>query len=143
MLTGFQVNGGSQSFNTVNTLRVLGRWMRMFTIPNQASAGHRPLTTAPLIPHSNGNQASLPLAWKSFTPSGRLLPSSNRDRLVDVCEELVKTAAIILPHFDLFGDRYSERTEKAAKGRLYTQAEKEKEKDELLRTSTDNRSHFS
>lgn len=61
------------------------------------------------------------------------MPSSNRDRLVDVCEELVKTAAVLLPHFELFGDRYSERIEKAAKGRLYTQAEKEKEKEEVLR----------
>lgn len=58
------------------------------------------------------------------------MPSSNRDRLVDVCEELVKVSAVILPHFDLLGDRYSERTERAAKGRLMTQAEKEKEKDE-------------
>ena len=68
------------------------------------------------------------MAWKAFTPAGRLLPSSNRDRLVDVCEELVKVAAIVLPHFDLLGDRYSERTEKLEKGRLLTQAEKEKEK---------------
>jgi arsenic resistance protein ArsH len=59
------------------------------------------------------------------------MPSSNRDRLVDVCEELVKTFAIIIPHFDMFADRYSERTEKATKGRLHTQAEKEKEREEL------------
>lgn len=77
-------------------------------------------------------QASLPLAWKAFTPGGRLMPSSNRDRLVDVCEELVKTSAIIWPHFELFGDRYSERMERATRGRLYTQAEKEKEKEEVL-----------
>ncbi|RSH91009.1 hypothetical protein EHS25_010185 [Saitozyma podzolica] len=103
-----QINGGSQSFNTVNTLRILGRWMRMFVIPNQSS---------------------LPLAWKSFTPAGRLMPSSNRDRLVDVCEELVKTSAILLPHSDLLNDRFSEREEKRIKGKLLTQAEKEKEKD--------------
>jgi arsenical resistance protein ArsH len=60
-------NGGSQSFNTVNSLRLLGRWMRMFTIPNQSS---------------------LPIAWTAFTEEGRLKPSSNRDRLVDVCEEV-------------------------------------------------------
>lgn len=60
------------------------------------------------------------------------MPSSNRDRLVDVCEELVKTSAVILPHFELFGDRYSERIERASKGRLYTQAEKEEERDEGL-----------
>jgi arsenic resistance protein ArsH len=69
------------------------------------------------------------MAWKAFTPAGRLMPSSNRDRLVDVCEEIVKVSAIVLPHFDLLGDRFSERTEKLAKGRLLTQAEKEKEKD--------------
>jgi arsenic resistance protein ArsH len=74
-------------------------------------------------------QSSLPLAWKSFTPAGRLKPSSNRDRLVDVCEELVKFSAIVLPHFDLFNDRFSERQEKQVKGRLLTQAEKEKEKE--------------
>lgn len=60
------------------------------------------------------------------------MPSSNRDRLVDVCEELLKASAVIWPHFELFGDRYSERTERATRGRLYTQAEKEKEKEELL-----------
>jgi len=69
------------------------------------------------------------MAWKAFTPAGRLMPSGNRDRLVDVCEEIVKVSAIVLPHFDLLADRYSERTEKIAKGRLLTQAEKEKEKD--------------
>jgi arsenic resistance protein ArsH len=58
------------------------------------------------------------------------MPSPNRDRLVDVCEELVKVSAIVLPHFDLLGDRFSERTEKALKGRLWTQAEKEREKEE-------------
>ena len=58
------------------------------------------------------------------------MPSSNRDRLVDVCEELVKTSAIILPHFELFADRYSERMERATKGRLLTHADKEKEKEE-------------
>ncbi|KIR29633.1 arsenical resistance protein ArsH [Cryptococcus deuterogattii 99/473] len=112
-----QVNGGSQSFNTVNTLRILGRWMRMIVIPNQSS---------------------LPLAWKSFTPAGRLMPSSNRDRLVDVCEELVKMTAILSPHFHLLNDRFSEREEMRAKGRLWTQAEKEKEKEEMEKLRVEN-----
>ncbi|ORY55952.1 flavo protein-like protein [Leucosporidium creatinivorum] len=100
-----QINGGSQSFNTVNLLRQLGRWMRMWTIPNQSS---------------------IPLAWKSFTPTtDRLLPSSNRDRLVDVCEELIKTTLLLLPHRGLLDDRFSEREERRAHGRLRTQAETE------------------
>ncbi|GAA5880557.1 hypothetical protein JCM3774_002008 [Rhodotorula dairenensis] len=99
-----QVNGGSQSFNTVNVLRQLGRWMRMFTIPNQSS---------------------IPKAWTHFTDSDRLLPSSNRDRLVDVCEELVKVTILLQPSFDLLNDRYSEREEKREHGRLRTQAEVE------------------
>ncbi|KAK4198915.1 flavoprotein-like protein [Triangularia verruculosa] len=96
-----QVNGGSQSFNAVNSLRILGRWMRMFTIPNQSS---------------------IPQAWTHFTDAddpvdggSRLKPSSNRDRLVDCMEELVKYTIVMRPHFDLFGDRFSEREE--AKGK--------------------------
>ncbi|KAL2147930.1 hypothetical protein VTI28DRAFT_3408 [Corynascus sepedonium] len=92
-----QVNGGSQSFNAVNSLRILGRWMRMFTIPNQSS---------------------IPKAWTHFTDAddpldggSRLKPSSNRDRLVDCMEEFVKYTIIMRPHFDLFGDRFSEREE--------------------------------
>jgi arsenic resistance protein ArsH len=92
-----QVNGGSQSFNTVNSLRILGRWMRMFTIPNQSS---------------------IPMAYKQFTDAdaieeggSRLMPSGNRDRLVDCMEEFVKYTLVMRPHFDLFGDRYSEREE--------------------------------
>jgi arsenic resistance protein ArsH len=61
------------------------------------------------------------------------MPSSNRDRLVDVCEELVKMSIILLPHAELLNDRYSEREEKRIKGRLETQAEKEKEKDEAAK----------
>jgi len=109
-----QVNGGSQSFNTVNTLRILGRWMRMFTIPNQSS---------------------VPLAWKSFTTSdemggdpiksNRMKPSSNRDRVVDVCEELVKVTCILRGKEVLLADRYSERKEKIEHGKLLTQAEKD------------------
>ncbi|KAI9147466.1 NADPH-dependent FMN reductase ArsH [Paramyrothecium foliicola] len=96
-----QVNGGSQSFNTVNSLRILGRWMRMFTIPNQSS---------------------IPMAYKQFEDEGgdgsgkaRLLPSGNRDRLVDCMEEFVKYTILMRQHFNLFSDRYSERKESAAK----------------------------
>ncbi|GAA5898369.1 hypothetical protein JCM5296_001353 [Sporobolomyces johnsonii] len=99
-----QVNGGSQSFNTVNVLRQLGRWMRMFTIPNQSS---------------------IPIVWQQVDSSDRLKPSSNRDRLVDVCEELVKVTLVLQPHFELLGDRYSEREERRRHGRLRTQAEVE------------------
>lgn len=60
------------------------------------------------------------------------MPSSNRDRLVDVCEELVKMTAILSPHFHLLNDRFSEREEMKAKGRLWTQAEKEKEKEKEM-----------
>ncbi|KAM3530272.1 hypothetical protein NHJ13051_001491 [Beauveria bassiana] len=100
-LSVIQVNGGSQSFNTVNSLRVLGRWMRMFTIPNQSS---------------------IPMAYTQFEDEGgdgggaaRLLPSGNRDRLVDCMEEFVKYTIIMREHFALFGDRYSERKESAAR----------------------------
>lgn len=89
-----QVSGGSQSFNAVNSLRILGRWMRMFAIPNQSS---------------------VPQAHTQFTPEtegSRMLASSNRNRLVDCMEELVKYTIVMRPHFDLFGDRFSEREEK-------------------------------
>lgn len=88
------VSGGSQSFNTVNSLRVLGRWMRMFTIPNQSS---------------------IPQAYTLFTDEGaaegglRLMPGGNRDRLVDCAEEFVKYTIIMRSHFGLFSDRFSER----------------------------------
>ncbi|KAF2665267.1 arsenate resistance ArsH [Microthyrium microscopicum] len=95
-----QCNGGSQSFNSVNSLRILGRWMRMFTIPNQSS---------------------IPKAYTQFTekdgPEGgsRLMPSGNRERLVDCMEEFVKYTIVMRPHFDLFGDRFSERMQRKAK----------------------------
>jgi arsenical resistance protein ArsH len=88
------VSGGSQSFNTVNSLRLLGRWMRMLTIPNQSS---------------------VPKAYELFTKQdaeeggSRLVPGGNRDRLVDCAEEFVKYTIIMREHFDLFGDRFSER----------------------------------
>ena len=71
--------------------------MRMFTIPNQSS---------------------IPIAYKQFTEEdagSRLMPSGNRDRLVDCMEELVKYTIVMRPHFHLFGDRYSEREEKRVK----------------------------
>ncbi|KAF3169462.1 hypothetical protein EYR41_007680 [Orbilia oligospora] len=93
-----QVNGGSQSFNSVNSLRILGRWMRMFTIPNQSS---------------------IPKGYTQFTTDdaeggSRLMPSSNRDRLVDCMEEFVKYTIIMRRHVGLFADRFSEREEKKA-----------------------------
>ncbi|KAJ5708707.1 arsenic resistance protein ArsH [Penicillium malachiteum] len=97
-----QVCGGSQSFNAVNSLRLLGRWMRMFTIPNQSS---------------------IPKAYTQFPDEGqvgdqRLLSSGNRDRLVDCMEEFLKYTILIRPHLELFGDRFSEREEKRAKEEL-------------------------
>ncbi|KAF5020172.1 hypothetical protein F66182_7812 [Fusarium sp. NRRL 66182] len=92
-----QVSGGSQSFNAVNSLRVLGRWMRMFTIPNQSS---------------------VPKAYTQFTSElegSRMIASANRDRLVDCMEELVKYTIVMRPHFDLFADRFSEREERRVK----------------------------
>eukprot|EP00808_Paulinella_micropora_P001033 g48331.t1 len=102
-----EVCGGSQSFNAVNTLRLLGRWMRMITIPNQSS---------------------VPKAWTEFDEHDRMKPSSMRDRVVDVAEELFKFTLLTRSHDRYLVDRYSEREEIAAKGRLLSQAEKEAEK---------------
>lgn len=85
-----QVSGGSQSFNAVNTLRVLGRWMRMFTIPNQSSIAK---------------------AFDEFDEAGRMRPSSYYDRIVDVMEELVRFTVLMRPHIATLTDRYSERKE--------------------------------
>lgn len=93
-LAVMQVSGGSQSFNAVNSLRLLGRWMRMFTIPNQSS---------------------VPNAWKQFDEAGRMTPSSYYDRIVDVMEELVRFTVLLRPHTAALTDRYSERCEAAAK----------------------------
>lgn len=87
-LAVMQVSGGSQSFNAVNTLRLLGRWMRMFTIPNQSSVA---------------------MAYKEFDEVGRMKPSSYYDRLVDVMEELVRFTVLLRPHAHQLVDRYSER----------------------------------
>lgn len=93
-LAVMQVSGGSQSFNTVNDLRLLGRWMRMITIPNQSS---------------------VPKAWEQFHEDGRMKDSEFRDRLVDVMEELYRFTLLTRDHRDELVDRYSERREAAAK----------------------------
>ena len=90
-LAVMQVSGGSQSFNAVNTLRVLGRWMRMFTIPNQSSVA---------------------MAYKEFDEAGRMKPSSYYERIVDVMEELVRFTVLLRPHAAQLVDRYSERKAK-------------------------------
>ncbi|KQM20873.1 arsenical resistance protein ArsH [Novosphingobium sp. Leaf2] len=87
-LAVMQVSGGSQSFNAVNTLRLLGRWMRMVTIPNQSSVA---------------------MAFKEFDDAGRMKPSSYYDRIVDVMEELVRFTILLRPHAAQLVDRYSER----------------------------------
>jgi len=91
-LAVMQVCGGSQSFNVVNQLRVLGRWMRMFTIPNQSS---------------------VPKAYMEFDENDRMKPSPYYDRIVDVMEELVKFTVLLRDHKDQLVDRYSERKESA------------------------------
>ncbi|UYK82614.1 arsenical resistance protein ArsH [Xanthomonas sacchari] len=87
-LAVMQVCGGSQSFNVVNALRLLGRWMRMVTIPNQSS---------------------VPKAWQEFDANGRMKPSAYYDRVVDVMEELVKFTYLVRGRSDYLVDRYSER----------------------------------
>lgn len=91
-LAVMQVCGGSQSFNVVNQLRVLGRWMRMFTIPNQSS---------------------VPKAYMEFDEAGRMKPSAFYDRVVDVMEELVKFTLLLRDQKAFLVDRYSERKESA------------------------------
>lgn len=89
-LAVMQVNGGSQSFNTVNQLRTLGRWMRLLTIPNQSST---------------------PKAFLEFDDNDRMKPSPNYDRMVDVMEELVKFTLLTRGRSDYLVERYSERKE--------------------------------
>jgi len=91
-LAVMQVCGGSQSFNAVNQMRVLGRWMRMFTIPNQSSVAK---------------------AFDEFDGDGRMRPSSYYDRVVDVMEELVKITLLMRDRAPYLVDRYSERKEAA------------------------------
>ena len=88
-----QVSGGSQSFNAVNQMRILGRWMRMITIPNQSSVAK---------------------AWAEFEEDGRMKPSPYHDRIVDVMEELMKFTLLTRGCSDYLTDRYSERKESAA-----------------------------
>jgi arsenic resistance protein ArsH len=92
-LAVMQVSGGSQSFNAVNQLRVLGRWMRMITIPNQSSVAK---------------------AFLEFTDEGRMKPSAYYDRVVDVMEELFKFTLLTRDVSSYLVDRYSERKETAA-----------------------------
>ena len=92
-LAVMQVSGGSQSFNAVNQLRVLGRWMRMITIPNQSSVAK---------------------AFQEFDEAGRMKPSAFYDRVVDVMEELVKFTLLTRGVSGHLVDRYSERVESAA-----------------------------
>lgn len=87
-----QVSGGSQSFNSVNQMRILGRWMRMITIPNQSS---------------------IPKAFLEFDDEDRMKPSSYYDRIVDVMEELFKFTLLTRGQTRYFTDRYSERVETA------------------------------
>ena len=92
-LAVMQVNGGSQSFNTVNQLRILGRWMRLLTVPNQSSVAR---------------------AWDEFDENGRMKPSAYYNRIVDVMEELVRFTVLTRDIKDMLVDRYSERVESHA-----------------------------
>jgi arsenic resistance protein ArsH len=87
-LAVMQVSAGSQSFNAVNAMRILGRWMRMVTIPNQSS---------------------VPKAYTEFDEAGRMKPGPLYDRVVDVCEELVKFTLLVRDRDGYLTDRYSER----------------------------------
>jgi arsenic resistance protein ArsH len=91
-LAVMQVSGGSQSFNAVNQMRVLGRWMRMLTIPNQSSVAK---------------------AFQEFNDDGRMKPSAFYDRVVDVMEELFKFTLLTRDLGPYLVDRYSERKESA------------------------------
>ena len=87
-LAVMQVTGGSQSFNVVNNLRILGRWMRMFTIPNQSS---------------------VPMAYKEFNEDGSMKYSNYRNRVVDVMEELFRTTILMCGNCDELTSRFSEK----------------------------------
>jgi arsenic resistance protein ArsH len=91
-LAVMEVSGGSQSFNAVNQMRVLGRWMRMITIPNQSSVAK---------------------AFQEFEDAGRMKPSAYYERVVDVMEELMKFTLLTRDVAPYLVDRYSERRESA------------------------------
>jgi arsenic resistance protein ArsH len=91
-LAVMEVSGGSQSFNAVNQMRILGRWMRMITIPNQSSVAK---------------------AFAEFDEAGRMKPSAYYDRVVDVMEELMKFTLLTREVSPYLVDRYSERKESA------------------------------
>jgi len=93
-LAVMQVSGGSQSFNAVNQMRVLGRWMRMIAVPNQSS---------------------VPKAYEQFDDAGRMKPSAYYDRVVDVMEELVKFTLLTRGASAHLTSRYSERKEELEK----------------------------
>lgn len=92
-----QVCGGSQSFNTVNQLRILGRWMRMVVIPNQSSVAK---------------------AWQEFDDDGRMKPSGFRERVVDVMEELFRFTLLLRDRSAALTVRASEEKEKRVRGAL-------------------------
>nr|WP_328702862.1 arsenical resistance protein ArsH [Arenibaculum pallidiluteum] len=100
-LAVMQVSGGSQSFNAVNAMRLLGRWMRMVTIPNQSSVAK---------------------AFQEFDEAGRMKPSPYYERVVDVMEELCKFTLLVRDRSDYLTDRYSERREAALKAETEAQA---------------------
>lgn len=93
-----EVSGGSQSFNAVNQLRILGRWMRMFTIPNQSSVA---------------------MAWKEFDDdTGEMKESSFKQRVIDVMEELFKFTILLRDNSDYLTTRFSEQEELRKQGKL-------------------------
>ncbi len=91
------VTGGSQSFNALNQLRVVGRWMRMVAIPNQSSVAK---------------------AWQEFDEDGRMKPSAYRDRVVDVCEELFRFTVLLRDRSAALTTRYSEQKQLREQGKL-------------------------
>jgi len=93
VLAVMQVSGGSQSFNAINNMRILGRWMRMFTIPNQSSVAK---------------------AYNEFEPNGTMKASGYRNRIVDVMEELMRFTYLTRDQKEFLVDRYSERSESSS-----------------------------